>query len=269
MIPKIIHYCWFGGNPLPDSAVKCIDSWKKYFPDYEIKEWNESNFDVNMIPYTAEAYRLKKYAFVSDYARFYVLYRYGGLYFDTDVEVIKNMDDIIARGPFMGCEPNGYTDQVSLTDNKDKFNNGKPLLGVSVAPGLGLGVNPGLGLFKSILKFYESHHFTDWLGVRQGNVVSITTDILKSFQIETKGNGIMKCGPIYVYSPEYFCPKNYYTGELSITKNTVSIHHYSATWVPKQESILEIISRKLSFSLSRLLTSLRIYKTPAKPYACE
>ena len=104
MIPKIIHYCWFGRNPLPELAQKCIASWRKYLPDYEIKEWNEDNFDVNMIPYTAEAYKAKKYAFVSDYARFWILYKYGGLYFDTDVEVIKPMDDIIARGPFMGCE---------------------------------------------------------------------------------------------------------------------------------------------------------------------
>ena len=98
MIPKIIHYCWFGHNPLPNSAIKCINSWKKFFPDYEIREWNEDNFDVESIPYTAEAYRIKKYAFVSDYARFWVLYHHGGLYFDTDVEVIKPMDDIIERG---------------------------------------------------------------------------------------------------------------------------------------------------------------------------
>lgn len=102
MIPKVIHYCWFGGNPLPKSAQKCIALWRKYLPDYEIKEWNENNFDVNIIPYTAEAYKAKKYAFVSDYARFWILYKYGGLYFDTDVEVIKNMDDIISKGPFMG-----------------------------------------------------------------------------------------------------------------------------------------------------------------------
>ena len=104
MIPKVIHYCWFGRNSLPPLAVKCLESWKRFFPDYEIKEWNEDNFDVNIISYTAEAYRVKKYAFVSDYARFWILYHYGGLYFDTDVEVIKSMDDIIAKGSFMGCE---------------------------------------------------------------------------------------------------------------------------------------------------------------------
>ena len=103
-IPKIIHYCWFGRSPLPELAKKCIASWRKYFPDYEIKEWNEDNFDVNSILYTSQAYQAKKYAFVSDYARFWILYMYGGLYFDTDVEVIRPMDDIIQRGPFMGCE---------------------------------------------------------------------------------------------------------------------------------------------------------------------
>ena len=98
MIPKIIHYCWFGRGPLPELAQKCIASWKKYLPDYEIKEWNEDNFDVNILPYTAEAYQAKKYAGVSDYARFWILYQYGGIYFDTDVEVIRPIDDIVVRG---------------------------------------------------------------------------------------------------------------------------------------------------------------------------
>ena len=101
MISKIIHYCWFGGNPLPPLALECIASWKKFLPDYEIIQWNESNFDVNMIPYTAEAYKQKKYAFVSDFARFWIVYKYGGLYFDTDVEVVKPLNDIIAKGNFI------------------------------------------------------------------------------------------------------------------------------------------------------------------------
>ena len=96
MIPKIIHYCWFGGNPLPESALKCIASWRKFLPDYEIKEWNENNFPIEKCPlYAKQAYQSKKWAFVSDYARFKILYDYGGLYFDTDVELIKPIDDII------------------------------------------------------------------------------------------------------------------------------------------------------------------------------
>ncbi len=128
-IPKIIHYCWFGGNPLPQMAQRCIDSWKKYLPDYEIKQWDETNFDVNIIPYTRQAYEAKKYAFVSDYARFLILYQYGGLYFDTDVEVIKPLDDIVAKGPFMGCQ--------------DKYTPRGDVYSLHVAPGLGLGVYAG------------------------------------------------------------------------------------------------------------------------------
>ena len=101
MIPKTIHYCWFGGNRLSKLALKCIESWKKFFPDFEIKEWNESNYDIRKIPYIAEAYAAKKFAFVSDYARFDVLYRHGGVYFDTDVEVIKSFDDIDITDPIM------------------------------------------------------------------------------------------------------------------------------------------------------------------------
>ena len=95
MIPKYIHYCWFGGKPLPEIAVKCIQSWKKFFPDYKIIEWNEDNFDLNSCDYCREAYEAKKWAFVSDYARFKILAEYGGIYFDTDVEVIKSFDDIL------------------------------------------------------------------------------------------------------------------------------------------------------------------------------
>ena len=144
MIPKVVHYCWFGGNQLPDDAKKCIESWRKFFPEYEIKEWNECNFDVNCCDYVKEAYAAKKWAFVSDYARFWILYHEGGLYFDTDVEVIKDMSDIIAKGAFMGCE----------TDNKCA-----PGLGLGANPGLGLGANPGLGLYKEILDYYEKIHF--------------------------------------------------------------------------------------------------------------
>lgn len=104
MIHKTIHYCWFGGNPLPELAQKCIASWRKFLPDYEIREWNETNYDVRKIPYTAQAYDAKKYAFVSDYARFDLLYQHGGIYFDTDVEMIRPLDDILERGAFIGVE---------------------------------------------------------------------------------------------------------------------------------------------------------------------
>lgn len=238
MIPKVIHYCWFGGNPLPKSAQKCIASWRKYLPDYEIKEWNESNFDVNIIPYTAEAYKAKKYAFVSYYARFWILYKYGGLYFDTDVEVIKNMDDIIAKGPFMGCE--------------NEAKSGAMPAQLGVAPGLGLGVNPGLGLYGEILNWYNTHHFITWTGMIEKNVVDITTEILNKNGIEILDDGVLKSSGILIYPKEYFCPKDYITGEMNITDKTKSIHHYSATWVGNKRTFVDKVIKRLKFILIRI-----------------
>lgn len=127
MIPKLIHYCWFGGKPIPKKTIKYIESWKKICPSYEIKQWNESNVDFSECSYAVEAYRKRKWAFVSDYVRFKVLYEYGGLYFDTDVELIKPIDYIISKGSFMACE--NEIDNIKF-DNQEK--------GLMVAPGLGL-----------------------------------------------------------------------------------------------------------------------------------
>ena len=229
MIPKVIHYCWFGRNPLPESAIKCINSWKKFFPDYEIKEWNEDNFDVNIIPYTKEAYEVKKYAFVSDYARFWILYHHGGLYFDTDVEVIKPMDDIIELGPFMGVE-------VGATSG------GEP---PRVAPGLGLGVNPGLGLYKEILDYYQGLLFLDKNGEpNQVTVVTHTTNVLIKHGLKNS-NEIQEVAGVWIYPRDYFNPLNDNTGKLDITKNTRSIHWYSKTWLERKNPIRTWLVRRI------------------------
>lgn len=218
MIPKVIHYCWFGRKPLPELAQKCIASWRKFLPDYKIKEWNENNFDVNIIPYTAEAYKARKYAFVSDYARFWILYKYGGLYFDTDVEVIRRMDDIITRGPFMGCENEVFEE---LTPQ---------MLGVN--PGLGLGVNPGLNLYKDILDYYGGMHYLFPKGIYSNEtVVTITTKLLCERGLRTIRE-TQEIEGVWIYPKEYFCPKDYSTGVLTITQKTVSVHHYDASWLP-------------------------------------
>lgn len=214
MIPKIIHYCWFGKNPLPEMAYKCIESWKQYCPDYDIKEWNESNFNVECCAYTKEAYRAKKWAFVSDYARFWILYHYGGLYFDTDVELIKPIDDILKKGAFMGCEKG---------------------TSVMVAPGLGLAANPGLGLYKEMLDMYSQIHFIMPDGsINKKTVVAYTTEILER-NGWIKNGGIQRVGEIMIYPPEYFCPMDYETGILEMTENTHSIHHYDSSWFTEEE----------------------------------
>lgn len=252
MIPKIIHYCWFGGNPLPEMAIKCIESWKKYLPDYEIKQWNETNFDVNMIPYTAEAYKAKKYAFVSDFARFWILYNYGGLYFDTDVQLIKSIDDIVERGPFMGLE----RDAGEKTDKAVEL--------PSVAPGLGLAANPGLGLYGELLTLYKGLHFINPNGsYNQKTIVAYTTEVLSKHGLKNE-SGIQECAGVWVYPKEYFCPLDYITKELNITNNTRSIHLYSASWITGSQlmykKVERIVGKKFAQFLSHTLKQLRIFK---------
>lgn len=212
MIPKIIHYCWFGRNPLPESAQKCIASWRKFLPDYEIKEWNEDNFDVNIIPYTQQAYEAKKYAFVSDYARFWILYHYGGVYFDTDVEVIKSMDDIIERGPFMGIELSGQ--------------DGCP----KVAPGLGLGTEANNSLLKELLDLYATLSFLNHDGtLNEQTIVTYTTEVLLRHGLKQISD-IQKVAGFWIYPPDYFNPLDDLTGRLAITANTRSIHWFMNSW---------------------------------------
>lgn len=218
MIPKIIHYCWFGENPLPALAIKCIDSWRKYFPDYEIVEWNEENFDINACAYVKEAYQAKKWAFVSDYARFKILYEQGGIYFDTDVEVIKSMEELVNRGPFMGCEKT--LSYVGRSSN----------VGLAANPGLGLAANSGLAIYKEMLEDYDKSHFINTDGTyNYKTVVNRMTEILKKDGfIEKEAVQIIK--GVYIYPSDYFCPLDYLTGELDLTDNTHSIHWYDASW---------------------------------------
>lgn len=225
-IPKTIHYCWFGRKPLPEMALKCIASWRKFLPEYEIKEWNEDNFDVNQIPYTAQAYKCGKFAFVSDYARFKIMYEQGGIYFDTDVEVIKPLDDILTKGAFFGIEASN-----------------KKLL---CAPGLGFACPPGLALCKAMVDYYNKKRFEKSNGkFNLETVVQIFSKILKKNGIRLSLNPIEFEG-LYFYPPDYFCPINYYTGETKITENTHTIHHYAASWVNQKDNI-SLIARIWKF----------------------
>ena len=217
MIPKIIHYCWFGHNPLPPFAVKCIDSWRKFLPDYKIKEWNENNFNVNITQYTKDAYKAKKYAFVSDYARFWILYHEGGLYFDTDVEIIRPIDDIIAKGSFMGCE-------------QDAYKNGR---GIMVNPGLGVGAPCSMDLYAKFLDLYSTIRFLNPDNSNEAKtIVEYTTEVLIKSGLENKP-GIQIVQGIYIYPCEYFCPIDNVTKKKRLTANTRTIHHYAGSWRDK------------------------------------
>lgn len=206
MIPKRIHYCWFGGSPLPDSAVKCVESWKRSCPGYEIVEWNEANFDVTCCDYVREAFESKKWAFVSDYARLKVMTEYGGIYMDTDVEVRKPLDCFLKERAFSGFE----------TED-------------SVSTGI-MACEKGFPLFLELLEEYEGRHFIlpDGSLDLTTNVISITDACLKK-GLKRDNSYQQLCG-LALYPKDYFCPKNYLTGELECTERTYAIHHFSASW---------------------------------------
>lgn len=234
MIPKIIHYCWFGKNPLPKLAKDCIESWRKYLPEYEIKQWDESNFDVNIIPYTAEAYKHKKYAFVSDYARFWIIYKYGGIYFDTDVEVIRPMEKIISKGNFMGFEID--------PDGKNTPGRYAPRFCFDVALGLGFGMTKAHPFMKRMMDYYQYLSFelppTDITWYK--TIVTYTTEQLCEMGLKNQ-KGIQKIEDITIYPHEYFAPIDVITGRLQLTKNTYTIHRYMGSWNAEQKTIKNIV----------------------------
>ncbi len=206
MIPKKIHYCWFGGNPLPDMAQHCIASWKKYCPDYEIIEWNEQNFDLNCCDYVREAYKAKKWAFVSDVARLYALVTEGGIYMDTDVEVLKPLDDILE------C------DAVSGFEGVDRIPTGL------------MGCVAGQPLFTELLHDYDNAHFRlpDGSLDTTTNVTRITNTCLKYGLV--LNNTKQTVSGFTLFPKDYFCPKDSETKQLDITENTYTIHHFDGSW---------------------------------------
>lgn len=217
MIPKKIHYFWFGGNEKPKSVKKCIDSWKKYCPDYEIIEWNESNFDIHCMPFVDQAYETKKYAFVSDVARLMMVYEYGGIYMDTDVEVIRPLDNLLENKAYMGFE----NDQ-------------------NVASGLGFGAEAGLPFLKEHIDVYKDWQFINPDGsYNQIGCPKVATDLFRIKGIRLDGTEQTVCD-VHIYPAEYFNPYDSITGKLTKTKNTYSIHWYDASWSDKSKMQLQI-----------------------------
>lgn len=228
MIPKTIHYCWFGGNPLPELAKKCIESWKKYCPDYEIIEWNETNYDVNKCAYMKEAYQSKKWSFVSDYARFDIIYNHGGIYLDTDVEIIRSLDGFLENRVFMGFESENY-----------------------VNPGLIIGGEKGSREIECIMHWYETHHFMKESGeIDLTAIPAIVTKILDGMGLRKEQSVQLLNGALTIYPKDYFCPMDYYTGDIVITENTHTIHHYCASWLNDRTKKWLLLGRRLYKSLS-------------------
>ncbi len=209
MIPRIIHYCWFGGNPLPKSAQRCIASWRKFMPDCEIREWNEQNFDVNAHPYTRAAYAAGKYAFVSDFARYKILEEWGGIYFDTDVEAVAPINDMLKLGAFMGLE------------------DAQP---PTVSSGLVMAVEAHHPIIQEMLDFYDAQAKEDATAMLDtGIVVSGMTEIFVHHGF-VRENRYQEVAGISLYPSEYFDPMDNATGRIKQTPNTRTIHRYDRTW---------------------------------------
>ena len=203
MIPRTIHYCWFGGNPLPKRVKHCMESWKKYCPDYEIIRWDEHNFDVNYNQFTQDAYKDGKWAFVSDVARLYIIYHYGGIFLDTDVELIGPLDPFLTNYAFMGTEPNGR-----------------------VATGLGFGAEKEAAVIREMLEEYDRIPFNV---SNPPDCPRMTTAFLSRYGYSEKRQ-IQTIRDITVYPPEYFGTADWVTGRIRKTENSAAVHHYMASW---------------------------------------
>ena len=237
MIPKLIHYCWFGNNQMPELSCKCIRSWKKHLPHYQMKLWNEDSFDVNSNLYVKEAYEAKKYAFVTDYVRLYALYHYGGVYMDTDVEVLKPYDDLLHLSAFSGYEGDRYS---------------------SFPTGVMASAKHGVWVSEQ-LAYYESARF-----INPDGSLNMTTNtqtisrIMMENGFDLNGEYQIYKDDMHAFPKDFFCPKSS-TRLLKVTKNTYCIHHFLSSWVTptllgsiKKFMIKNILGYKLTDFIVRL-----------------
>ena len=216
-IPKKIHYCWFGGGEKSTLIKQCIDSWEKFAPDCEIIEWNESNYDVTKNSYMSQAYQAKRWGFVPDYARLDIVYEYGGIYLDTDVELIRPIDELLNGTGFCGFE---HADHNAI---------------FSVNTGSGFGAEKGDAVIRIMRDYYDEISFVnDDATLNLQPSPRFNTDALRKLGLRCD-NSMQQIGAITVYPYEYFCPVNWKTHKCTTTPNTFSIHHFDASWLSAQE----------------------------------
>lgn len=229
MIPKKIHYIWLGKGNLPQIFEKCLKSWQKFCPDFEIKRWDESNLNLDLNQYVRQAYDSKKYAFASDVFRFEILFKEGGIYLDVDVELLKPIDDLLNNKCFLGYE------------EKDVLN-----------PGCIIGAEAGNKDIKNLLDSYSNEKFIDENGKMDlTTICTRTTDYYKNLGLKCDGT-IEKISQSTLFPQEYFNPTDINTQKRKITKNTYSIHHFNASWYDKNLKFkrgVKTFLNKISFGL--------------------
>lgn len=233
MIPRIIHYCWFGGKPLPSDVLKCVETWKKYCPDYEIKRWDESNFNVNSHPFMKAAYEAKAWAFVSDYARLKIIFDNGGIYLDTDVELVKKPDFLLENSCYIGIQQN------ELLCNT----------------GLGFGAEKSSPVVCKMMESYDEISFVD------KEKATFACPWLNDKAIRTFGvvsnDKITYLKDVTVYPPSFFDPISTGNTKVLLCDDTVSIHHYAATWAGNKQRWKRKIARILGEENVKKIKNLR------------
>lgn len=233
MIPKKIHYCWFGKSQLPELAIKCIESWKKYLPEYEIKEWNEDNFNLDQYPYVREAYDNRKFAFVTDVVRLYALYTEGGIYMDTDVEVLKPLDSILKYKAVSGFESDAQ-----------------------IPTGL-MASEANVPIIKELLQEYDNLHF-----IIPGVGMDLTTNVKRiGNMMKKKGlipNNTLQTIDEFTFLPkDYLCPIEHEGHRLVLTKNTLCIHHFAGSWIQGWHKHKRTLSRVLGSQITRYIVKIK------------
>ncbi len=208
LIPKTINYCWFGRQPMTELAQKCLDSWNRYLPNYKQVLWNEDSFDVESNQFTKQAYECKKYAFVSDYVRLYALYHNGGIYMDTDVEIIKNIDEFLEYSAFSGFESSNF-----------------------IPTGI-MGAVQQHPWIERFLDYYKDKSF-----IREDGSMDLVPNVVFMTQISEQEFGFKKGNEfqilkndVHIFPKDYFCPKIWETKEIKLTQNTYTIHHFAYSW---------------------------------------
>jgi mannosyltransferase OCH1-like enzyme len=221
-IPRIIHYCWFGGKPLPSLAKKCLKSWKKYLPDYKVICWDENSFDVYAHPFTKEAFESKKWAFITDYVRLYVLNEVGGVYMDSDVEVIKPIDEFLINSAFSSFESPYLIPTGLMASSKQNI------------------------WIATLLKYYNNKHFIDKDGNPEliPNTNIITQISIDKFNLQISNSYQVLEGDVHIFPSEYFCPMNWESRKIDPTNNSYALHHFAGSWIEGKEKEKYIKFRK-------------------------
>lgn len=237
MIPKVIHYCWFGRGEMNALAKMCIESWKKHLPDYELHLWNEDNFDINSTPWTKQAYEAKKYAFVADYVRLYALSNFGGIYMDTDVEMLKSLDRFLDCPAFSGFESETMIQTGMMASEKGGLWAGK------------------------MLEYYKDRPYLRADGTPEPITnVTVITDMMKEYGF-VANNQFQTCGGIFhLYPRDYFCPKDQLTLQINTTENTYCIHHFDGSWIAPHKKLRKKLRSLLPTNFYLFLRKILIKK---------